>query len=67
VEEAERAFFANARPTSIIKRLIDPAEVAAMVTYVCSPLSSATHGAALGSKAALSAAWFNPAFQQEQF
>ena len=47
VDEAERAFFANARPTSIIKRLIDPAEVAAMVTYVCSPLSSATHGAAL--------------------
>ena len=47
VEEAERAFFANARPTSIIKRLIDPAAVAAMVTYVCSPLSSATHGAAL--------------------
>lgn len=47
VEEAERAFFANARPTSIIKRLIDPAEVAAMVTYVCSPLSSATQGAAL--------------------
>lgn len=47
VEEAERAFFANARPTSIIKRLIDPSEVAAMVTYVCSPLSSATHGAAL--------------------
>ncbi len=47
VEEAERAFFANARPTSIIKRLIDPAEVAAMVAYVCSPLSSATQGAAL--------------------
>jgi len=47
VEEAERAFFANARPTSIIKRLIDPSEVAAMVTYVCSPLSSATQGAAL--------------------
>ena len=47
VEEAERAFFANGRPTSIIKRLIDPAEVAAMVAYVCSPLSSATQGAAL--------------------
>ena len=47
VEEAERAFFADARSTSIIKRLIDPAEVAAMVTYVCSPLASATHGAAL--------------------
>ena len=47
VDEAERAFFANARPTSIIKRLIDPAEVAAMVAYVCSPLSSATQGAAL--------------------
>ncbi len=47
VDEAERAFCANARPTSIIKRLIDPAEVAAMVAYVCSPLSSATQGAAL--------------------
>jgi NAD(P)-dependent dehydrogenase (short-subunit alcohol dehydrogenase family) len=40
-------FFANARPTSLLRRFIDPKEVAAMVAYVCSPLSAATNGAAL--------------------
>ena len=45
--EAERRFFAEARPTSIIKRFIDPVEVAALVTYVCSPRAAATTGAAL--------------------
>ncbi len=35
------------RPTSLIERLIEPEEVAAMVAYVASPLSSATNGAAL--------------------
>jgi len=47
LEQAEKGFFANARPTSIIKRFIEPAEVANLVAYVCSPLASATHGAAL--------------------
>lgn len=47
LEQAEKDFFANARPTSIIKRFIEPVEVANMVAYVCSPLASATHGAAL--------------------
>lgn len=47
LEQAEKDFFANARPTSIIKRFIEPAEVASLVAYVCSPLASATHGAAL--------------------
>lgn len=47
LEQAEKDFFANARPTSLLKRFIDPAEVANLVAYVCSPLSSATHGAAL--------------------
>lgn len=47
VAEAEQAFFANARPTSLLKRFIEPEEVAAMVAYVCSPLSAATNGAAL--------------------
>ncbi|MBS1191306.1 MAG: family oxidoreductase [Rhodocyclaceae bacterium] len=46
-EEAERRFFAEARPTSLLKRFIEPAEVAALVTYVCSPRSAATNGAAL--------------------
>jgi NAD(P)-dependent dehydrogenase (short-subunit alcohol dehydrogenase family) len=43
----ERRFFAEARPTSILKRLIDPAEVAALVAYICSSRASATNGAAL--------------------
>lgn len=45
--EAERRFFAEARPSSLIKRFIDPTEVASLVAYVCSPLASATTGAAL--------------------
>ncbi|MEO0317347.1 MAG: hypothetical protein RL404_1024 [Pseudomonadota bacterium] len=46
-DEAAQAFFANARPTSLLRRFIEPDEVAAMVAYVCSPLSAATNGAAL--------------------
>jgi NAD(P)-dependent dehydrogenase (short-subunit alcohol dehydrogenase family) len=45
--EAERRFFREARPTSLVKRFVDPSEVAALVAYVCSPLSAATTGAAL--------------------
>jgi NAD(P)-dependent dehydrogenase (short-subunit alcohol dehydrogenase family) len=47
LKEAERDFFAHARPTSIIKRFVEPAEVAAMVAFVCSPLAAATNGATL--------------------
>jgi NAD(P)-dependent dehydrogenase (short-subunit alcohol dehydrogenase family) len=46
-EEMERRFFAEGRPTSILKRMIDPAEVAALVAYVCSARAAATTGAAL--------------------
>ncbi|WP_380784769.1 SDR family NAD(P)-dependent oxidoreductase [Sphingomonas sp. R86521] len=46
-EEIERAFFAKDRATSLIQRMIEPEEIAAMVAYVASPLSSATNGAAL--------------------
>ena len=45
--ETECRFFAEARPTSLLKRFIDPTEVAALVTYVCSPRAAATNGAAL--------------------
>lgn len=45
--EAEHRFFAHARPTSLLKRFIDPCEIAALVAYVCSPRSAATNGAAL--------------------
>jgi NAD(P)-dependent dehydrogenase (short-subunit alcohol dehydrogenase family) len=47
LQEAEHDFFKFARPTSLLQRFIEPAEVAAMVTYVCSPRSAATNGAAL--------------------
>jgi NAD(P)-dependent dehydrogenase (short-subunit alcohol dehydrogenase family) len=43
----ERQFFDQFRPTSLIKRFALPEEVAHMVAYVASPLSSATTGAAL--------------------
>ncbi|MET0283606.1 MAG: SDR family oxidoreductase [Polyangiales bacterium] len=46
-EEQEREFFRSARPTSLIKRFIDPIEVAALVAYVASDRASATTGAAL--------------------
>ncbi|KQV50255.1 oxidoreductase [Pelomonas sp. Root1217] len=45
--EFETEFFEKVRPTSLIKRFATPEEVAAMVTYVASPLASATTGAAL--------------------
>jgi NAD(P)-dependent dehydrogenase (short-subunit alcohol dehydrogenase family) len=45
--QMEAELFASARPTSILKRLIDPAEIANTVTYLCSPLSAATNGAAI--------------------
>ena len=47
LQQAEHDFFKHARPTSLLQRFIEPAEVAAMVTYICSPRSAATNGAAL--------------------
>jgi NAD(P)-dependent dehydrogenase (short-subunit alcohol dehydrogenase family) len=46
-EEFEREFFQNIRPTSLVKRFALPEEVASLVTYIASPLSSATTGAPL--------------------
>jgi NAD(P)-dependent dehydrogenase (short-subunit alcohol dehydrogenase family) len=45
--EFEKEFFQHVRPTSLLKRFGTPAEVASLVAYVASPLSSATSGAAL--------------------
>jgi NAD(P)-dependent dehydrogenase (short-subunit alcohol dehydrogenase family) len=47
VPELERDFFVTFRPTSLLKRFTASEEVANMVVYVCSELSSATTGAAL--------------------
>src|SRR6202795_2979628 len=45
--QVEQDFFRTARPTSLLKRFATPEEVAALVSYVASPVSSATNGAAL--------------------
>jgi NAD(P)-dependent dehydrogenase (short-subunit alcohol dehydrogenase family) len=46
-QTVEDEFFKTARPTSLLQRFATTEEVAAMVTYIASPLSSATNGAPL--------------------
>jgi NAD(P)-dependent dehydrogenase (short-subunit alcohol dehydrogenase family) len=43
----EKEFFKNVRPSSLLQRFASTEEVASLVTYVASPVSSATNGAAL--------------------
>ena len=43
----EKMFFETMRPSSLLKRFAEPSEVASLVAYVCSPVASATNGAAL--------------------
>lgn len=47
VAQVEAEFFAQVRPTSLLKRFTTPDEIAAMVAYLASPLAAATNGAAL--------------------
>jgi len=47
ISEVEKNFFLKARPTSLLQRFASPDEVANMITYIASPLASATNGAAL--------------------
>jgi len=47
IQDIEEEFFQHMRPTSLLQRFTSPDEVANMVAYVASPLSSATNGAAL--------------------
>lgn len=46
-DQVEKEFFEQARPSSLLRRFATVDEVAALVTYVASELSSATNGAAL--------------------
>ncbi|UCJ08187.1 SDR family oxidoreductase [Chitinophaga pendula] len=46
-EQVEEDFFKKLRPTSLLQRLATVEEVANLVTYIASPRSSATNGAAL--------------------
>jgi NAD(P)-dependent dehydrogenase (short-subunit alcohol dehydrogenase family) len=47
VEQLEKDFFVTFRPSSLLKRFASVDEVAPMAVYLCSPLASATTGAAL--------------------
>jgi NAD(P)-dependent dehydrogenase (short-subunit alcohol dehydrogenase family) len=51
--DVEREFFAKHRSRSLLQRLIDAREIATMVAYLASPLSSATNGAALRAEGGL--------------
>jgi NAD(P)-dependent dehydrogenase (short-subunit alcohol dehydrogenase family) len=46
-EEIEKEFFRTGRPSSLLQRFATTDEVAALVAFISSPLSSATNGAAL--------------------
>ncbi|MCW2556962.1 MAG: Short-chain dehydrogenase/reductase [Mycobacterium sp.] len=46
-DDAQREFMRKHRPQSLLQRLIEPREIANMVTYLASPLASATTGGAL--------------------
>jgi NAD(P)-dependent dehydrogenase (short-subunit alcohol dehydrogenase family) len=46
-EEAEKDFFQQARPSSLLQRFATTDEVANMVAYLASPLASATNGASV--------------------
>jgi len=53
VAQVETDFFKTVRPTSIIQRFLSTDEVANMVTYLTSPLASATNGAAIRAEGGL--------------
>lgn len=46
-EEAEKDFFKTARPSSLLQRFASVEEIANLVAYAASPLSSGTNGSAL--------------------
>jgi len=46
-EAVEKDFFQHMRPTSLLQRFERPDEIAAVVTFVASPLASGINGAAV--------------------
>jgi NAD(P)-dependent dehydrogenase (short-subunit alcohol dehydrogenase family) len=46
-DQVKKDFFIEMRPTSLIQRFTEPEEIANLVAFIASPLSSATNGAAL--------------------
>jgi NAD(P)-dependent dehydrogenase (short-subunit alcohol dehydrogenase family) len=52
-EQAEHEFFEKHRSSSLLQRLIEAPEIANLVVFLASPLSSATNGAALRAEGGL--------------
>lgn len=52
-DQIEADFFKSVRPTSLIQRFLSVDEVANMITYIASPLASATNGAAIRAEGGL--------------
>jgi NAD(P)-dependent dehydrogenase (short-subunit alcohol dehydrogenase family) len=46
-DQAQRRYMVEYRPNSLLRRFIEPAEIANMVVYLCSDQASATTGAAV--------------------
>lgn len=46
-EEVKAQLMQAINPNSLLQRFIEPSELASLVTYLCSPLSAATNGAAI--------------------
>ncbi len=53
LEEAERKFMSNNRPSSLIARLINPAEIADVVTFVVSERGSIINGSSIRAEGGL--------------
>ncbi|RFZ85239.1 SDR family oxidoreductase [Mucilaginibacter terrenus] len=51
--KVQEDFFKTVRPTSIIQRFLETSEIANIVTYLSSPLASATNGAAIRAEGGL--------------
>jgi NAD(P)-dependent dehydrogenase (short-subunit alcohol dehydrogenase family) len=52
-QQIEAEFFATQRAPSLIQRLAEAEEIASLVTYLASPLSAATNGAAMRAEGGL--------------
>jgi NAD(P)-dependent dehydrogenase (short-subunit alcohol dehydrogenase family) len=46
-DEVERMFFEKMRPSSLIKRFIEPSEIASAVTFLASPAADVITGSAM--------------------
>jgi len=53
IEQIEAEFFRDARPSSIIQRMIEAKEIGDMVAYIASPRAAATNGASIRAEGGL--------------